>query len=103
MTSDGLTPADVDDEHTRLLTYRSAAAGAADRIDVLAIFFDGLAPVLALAPSDGADGAGPAEAADLADALSVASTAQMMNQANFRAALSTLVSPVQRSLVTFVG
>jgi hypothetical protein len=90
---------DIDDEHTRLLTYRRAAAAATERIEELTVLLDGLAPVLAL-PAGAVD---EPEAVSLVDAITAASTEQMMNQATFRAALGTLASPVQRSLLAFVG
>jgi hypothetical protein len=101
MNADDRATVDVDEEHTRLLTYRRAAEAAAERIEELAALLDGLVPVLVL--PDGAVDERDGGSMTLVDAIAAASTAEMMKQANFRAALGTLASPVQQSLLAFVG
>jgi hypothetical protein len=83
---------DIDEEHTKLLTYQRCLGSAVARADAVALLRAGLSQVLeGPAPSGQLTGVA-AEESDL-----------MMNQANYRAALHTLRQPVQRSLRDFVG
>jgi hypothetical protein len=93
-------PVDIDEEHTRLLTYRHAAAAASARISLLDELLGRLRPVLA---TPGVQAGGDLGSSSLVDAIAAAVTTEIVNQASFRAAVGTLVSPVQQSLLVFVS